>query len=66
VAIVYFGGRDVHVLSTHVDSVTNRKNQLGIVIALFLTLDESAILIGDLVLLSFHIVMLRKLLVTPA
>ena len=45
---VRFAGRDVHVLITHVDEVTDRKNQLGIVIALFLMLDEPAILMGDL------------------
>ena len=47
-ATVDLGGRDVHVLITHVDKFTDRKNQLRIIIALFLTLDEPAILMGDL------------------
>ena len=47
-ACVEFGGRDVHVLITHVDNFGDRQSQLRTVIALFLALDEPAILMGDL------------------
>ncbi len=47
-ASVDLGGRDVQVLITHVDAVTDREEQLRIVIAMFLSLDEPAILMGDL------------------
>ncbi len=47
-ATVDLGGRDVQVLITHVDAVTDREEQLRIVIAMFLSLDEPAILMGDL------------------
>jgi endonuclease/exonuclease/phosphatase family metal-dependent hydrolase len=47
-ASVDFGGRNVQVLITHVDRFTDRKNQLRIIIAMFLSLNEPAILMGDL------------------
>ena len=45
---VDFGGRDVHVLITHIDNMTDREKQLRLAIALFLALEEPAILMGDL------------------
>lgn len=47
-ATVDFGGRDVRVLITHIDRSIDCQKQLGIVIAMFLSLDEPAVLMGDL------------------
>lgn len=42
------GGRTVHVLATHIDSTGDRESQLRSAIAMFLSLDAPAVLMGDL------------------
>jgi endonuclease/exonuclease/phosphatase family metal-dependent hydrolase len=41
------GGRTLHFVTTHIDRVKDRERQLRDVIALFLSLDEPCVLVGD-------------------